>query len=239
MSVSHHEAQFDEFAPTFDGGMTHPLKRMSGTSRASFIDVKVRWLQQRLATELSSTAGFELLDYGCGDGLFVERLYHFGFTNRMRACDVSQGMLGLAQQRLRGIVQSQDLVLSSREFDDSTFEVLLASAVLHHVPVSERMAVCQEFARVLTPGGWCFLFEHNPFHPFVQLIVRTTRIDRDAELLTPRGARGLLNSVGLHCQRTEWLMFYPPKWEWARFIDSWLYHVPLGGQYVVAAQKQC
>ncbi len=42
-------------------------------------------------------------------------------------------------------------------FADQQFDVVVSALLLHHLPPSAQAAACREFARVLKPGGLCYL----------------------------------------------------------------------------------
>ena len=58
------------------------------------------------------------------------------------------------------------------------------------MPPPERPGLYREVTRLLRPGGRLYVFEHNPWNPVAQWVVRHTPIDRDAVLLGAR--RGAL-----------------------------------------------
>ena len=232
-------AEFDEFADTYDAGMSNPLKRWVGHSAASYIDVKVRWLVRELCRQRCQSLTYDcrLLDFGCGDGLFLDRLRHFGFGSRLCGADVSAAMLEAASRRFAGVRPELFPIRDGRiDLPDCTFDVVIVSAVLHHVAPAARSAVYAEVDRLLAPGGSCFVFEHNPFHPLVQLVVRTTSIDRGARLLAPSDVRSSMKAQRWR-RRTRWLMPLPPRWTWMRSMETLCLRLPIGAQYVVVGEK--
>src|SRR5207249_2570321 len=65
-------AEFDSFAPDYDGGMGDPLKRLFGGTADVFLEHKADWLRRNLAP-----AG-RLLDLGCGAAGFLRALRRSG-----------------------------------------------------------------------------------------------------------------------------------------------------------------
>jgi len=233
-------AEFDQYAAGYSAGMENPLKKLAGNSAGDFIDVKVRWLlnyESRLGKARAST---RLLDFGCGTGLFLKRLRHLGFAGRLRGCDVAAEMIAEASRTWTvGPPPSLDHFTPPRlPYPDCRFDVVVACAVLHHVPPAEREAVYREIARVLAPGGRFYVFEHNPLNPLTQCVVRHTPIDRHAVLLMPGEVkRGMTRSI-LVRRRSRALMFFPPRWRALSSLEHWLRWLPLGGQYVVTGEKR-
>jgi hypothetical protein len=96
----------------------------------------------------------------------------------------------------------------------------------------------ENFSRVrqlLKAGGRLYLFEHNPWTPLTQVVVRMAEIDRNAVLLSAPTARRCMREAGFTGMRTEYLMFAPPRLGFARGVDDLLRKVPMAAQYVVEA----
>ena len=236
-------AEFDRYSENYSAGMEHPLKRLLGATAEAFLEPKVRWLLRQLSGPLKPSGrpleDCRLLDFGCGTGLFLETLYAAGFTGRARGCDISAGMLAEAGRRtLPSALAGFDLVEHLRwPYDDASFDAVTICAVLHHVDPSERDRLFEQARRVLKPGGYLFVFEHNPFNPVTRLVVAQTPIDQNAILLTPREVRQRLRRSDLACVSTRYTMFAPPRLpgiERCEWLLGWL---PLGGQYVVTGRK--
>jgi ubiquinone/menaquinone biosynthesis C-methylase UbiE len=237
-------AEFDQFAVGYNAGMDNPVKRMVGDNPDIFIEVKARWLLANLAQHAAraqlAAVPQRLLDFGCGAGLFLQVLRRLGFAGVLHGCDVSSGMLAEA---VRTWSEGPLLVLapfvngSKLPYADATFDVVLASAVFHHIAPGEREASYTEMARVLKSGGRCYVFEHNPYNPVTRWVVARTPIDRYAILLPSREARLGLAAAGMRHIQVEHLMFFPPKWRWAQPLEQALRWLPFGGQYVAFGEK--
>jgi len=92
---------FDSFSDSYLGGMENPIKKLFGKGLADFVGIKARWLTDRLEkSPLKGTIFPRLLDYGCGDGVFIEALQKLEFLGKLEGCDVSKKMLGEAHARL-------------------------------------------------------------------------------------------------------------------------------------------
>jgi SAM-dependent methyltransferase len=120
---------------------------------------------------------------------------------------------------------------------DGQFDVVTISAVLHHVLLTGRLAVYAELGRVLLPGGWLYVFEHNTRNPPVRHVISRTPIDENAILLDAREVQEDLVGSGRSELETDYLMFMPPATARLRFVDQALAWLPLGAQYIVAACK--
>jgi SAM-dependent methyltransferase len=236
-------AEFDQFAVGYNAGMDNPVKKMVGDNPEMFIEVKARWLLANLAKHTArpqlAAVPQRLLDFGCGAGLFLQVLRRLGFPGVLHGCDISSGMLAEAVRTWSaGALPGFALFVNGKlPYANATFDVVLASAVFHHIVPGEREASYTEMARVLKAGGRCYVFEHNPYNPVTRWVVARTPIDRHAILLSSCEVRAGLAAAGVGNIRIEYLMFFPPKWRWTRPLERALCWLPGGGQYVAFGEK--
>ncbi len=89
----------------------------------------------------------------------------------------------------------------------------------------------------MEPGGVLALWENNPFNPGTRWVMKRLPFDRDAVLLAPGQTRRLLRASGLDVIEIRYHFFFPHALAMLRPAERALRRVPLGGQYVVLAQK--
>ncbi len=233
-------AEFDAFADGYDAGMDHKLKALAGNTADDYIAVKLRWLLRRWP-ELLTDPGLSILDYGCGAAALLRLLCAAGVPGRLTGTDVSTGMLREAERVWPGdapppLLQAQRGTATF--LPPESFDLIIISAVLHHVPLEQRNDVYAELHRLLRPGGRLVVFEHNPWNPVTRFVVTRSPIDRDAILLPPPEIAAALRAGSLRDIRTSHLMFLPPRLGFlataAERMFGWL---PMGGQYAVTASK--
>lgn len=233
-------AEFDAHADGYDAGMDNKVKALAGGSADDFVAVKVHWLLRRWP-ELRSNAAWSILDYGCGAATLLRLLRAAGIPGRLTGTDVSSGMLREAEHTWPPDLPPPGLQIqngAATGLSSESFDLVLISAVLHHVPVAERNEVYAELHRVLRPDGRLVVFEHNPWNPITSYVVAHTPIDRGAVLLPPPEVTASLTTGGWRDIRTSYLMFLPPRLGLvataAERMFGWL---PIGGQYAVTACK--
>ncbi|HEY4170086.1 MAG TPA: class I SAM-dependent methyltransferase, partial [Reyranella sp.] len=206
MSAEFDPPEFDKHSANYDGGIDNSVKGMLGDAD-SFIAVKARWLMRHEPGLCAG--GLTLLDYGCGVGDLMRVLAGLGARATFVGCDVSAGMLAEAGRRWPAAcgpapaLEPQDGARTP--FADGRFDVVVISAVLHHVPPAERPAVYAELGRLLKPNGRLYVFEHNPRNPLVRYVVARTPIDANAILLDAREVRQGLRD-GRYALTTDYLM---------------------------------
>jgi ubiquinone/menaquinone biosynthesis C-methylase UbiE len=120
----------------------------------------LRWFVARRA--ISVTSRGEALDLGCGPGLLVIELARRAPDLHVTGIDLSERMVAAAQERAR--VQQASLRVSFSRADvllvplpDSSMDLLVSTLSLHHW--SNPVAVLDEIARVLRPGGSFLVFD--------------------------------------------------------------------------------
>lgn len=236
-----HKVEFDDYASAYDEGMDSSVRRCVGGGSESFIEIKVDWLLRRCQRLPHNDANgdFRLLDYGCGIGTMLKILVRRGFSGDIVGCDVSREMLKQATKRWDAgplpLLRPMEDILAP--FGNAEFDLVVVSSVLHHVPVDQRERTYADIKRLLKPGGHVCVFEHNPYNPVTQWVVRHAPIDKNAVLLRPDEVRAGLVKAGASRVETEYIMFLPPRLKLCRLLDRVLYWLPLGGQYVVFAAR--
>jgi len=116
---------------------------------------------------LGAVEGRDVLDLGCGPGLYAEELVARG-ARRIVGVDGSAEMVRLARERVRGPASfyCQDLQAPLTWADDGEFELAVMPLVIHHL--DDRVAALNEIARVLRPGGRLVVSTHHPTSDWVR-----------------------------------------------------------------------
>lgn len=223
--------EFDRYAPSYAELLDDPLRNRFARDPIHFHWRKwlvIDGLLQRASVLLSAQ---RWLDVGCGRGELLE-LAGGNFSQAV-GCDPSVGMLP-AHTSFKTYQQPS---LVKLPFEDNSFDFVTAVCVFHHVHGKDRALLANEIRRVLSPGGWCCIIEHNPWNPVTQLIVRRCPVDADAELLTARQAGSLLNESGFKPVNLEFFLYFPERlFHVLSAAERVLSKLPLGGQYALLAR---
>jgi len=136
-------------------------------------------LRERTLDAAGITAGEQVLDVGCGTGtLTLAAKKRVGADGSVRGVDASPEMIARARSKSeRGGVPVifEVAAAQSLPFPDATFDVVLCSLALHHLPEGARATALAEMRRVLKPDGRVLIVEFS----------------------RERGASALLNPVAL------------------------------------------
>ncbi|MCR4991803.1 MAG: class I SAM-dependent methyltransferase, partial [Lachnospiraceae bacterium] len=110
--------------------------------------------------------GMKVLELGCGTGtLWLGHDDLIEKCDKLVLSDLSEGMLEKAKENLgvKGNVEYRIEDIQELSFDDDTFDVIIANAMLYHVPDLNKGL--KEVRRVLKKGGvfYCSTLGENNF----------------------------------------------------------------------------
>lgn len=152
----------DEIRQRFD----RDVERFSNleTGQTATVDAP---LAMSLITEVAAAMtpqATELLDVGCGAGNYSLRLLERLPNLNVTLIDLSRPMLDRATERVQpkttGTVEAIQSDIRQLELGQQRFDIILASAVLHHLRSDDEWhAVFQQFYRALKRGGSVWVFD--------------------------------------------------------------------------------
>ena len=118
-----------------------------------------QWLELRHKTVNLAhiQPGEHVLDVGCGTGtLAIEVSLRVGSAGRVAGVDPGTQQIARARSKAarRNLpIDFQIGVIERLPFPDQTFDVVLSTLMMHHLPDSLKRQGLSEIARVLKPGG--------------------------------------------------------------------------------------
>jgi ubiquinone/menaquinone biosynthesis C-methylase UbiE/uncharacterized protein YbaR (Trm112 family) len=147
--------------PVFEGLDEFYENRWSSTDTSTGNLRNILIKKQRFFVNQLKRQQGNVLDLGCGGGwkLFTQ-------VGPVTGIDLSHGSLKIAGEIYNQVVQANWTKLP---FTDNSFDIVVSSDVLGHVPFAEKEQVFSEIARVLKPGGLTLHYiEANSSDPLMQ-----------------------------------------------------------------------
>jgi SAM-dependent methyltransferase len=230
----------DQVARDFDRIANHYLSDLdktllvTGMEHSFFINIKRDHILRLAAEHFPDLTGLDVLDLGCGVGA-----YHSGLQDcfrQLHGIDVSEQSIRIAVEQ-HPFVQYSTFDGVRLPYRDDQFSIIFAVCVMHHVPPEQWSALIKELHRVMRPNGLILIFEHNPYNPATQYVVKNCDIDKDAVLIRPQKLRGFATSVGFERVHTRTILSVPPINPMLRQIDLLLGCLPFGAQYYLSGVK--
>jgi ubiquinone/menaquinone biosynthesis C-methylase UbiE len=126
-----------------------------GTRRRSY---------RRLLEATGVQAGSRVLDIGCGPGYFARMLAEaVGPEGTVVGIDAAPEMIEYASRKARRLVNSRFEIGAAEAltYPDSSFDVVVSSLMMHHVPEELRLQAVREMRRVLRPSGVLLLSDFS------------------------------------------------------------------------------
>ena len=108
--------------------------------------------------------GARVADLGCGSGVFTDLLRRQGCD--CVGLDLSPKLIEIGRRKYPGVEFIEGDV-EHLPFPDASFDGVLLSGLVHHLPDPSRCAA--EVFRVLRPGGRFVAFDPNRMNPFMWL----------------------------------------------------------------------
>jgi SAM-dependent methyltransferase len=224
--------EFDSYASDYDALLDDPWRKRFTANQTYFRERKLDVLLALLKGTGRRPKDLRWLDVGCGRAELLaagQRAF-----SSVTGCDVSTEMIRHTSSV--SVVHQPDP--KRLPFESSSFDLVTAVCVYHHVEPAARGLLLAETARVLTDRGVAVVFEHNPWNPITRLIVSRTPVDQHAQLLTASATRRLLAVGGLNSIATSYFLLLPPAvYRRASWVEHAVARVPLGGQYAVMGTK--
>ena len=225
--------EFDKYNNTYASTVDDALA-FSGLKADFFAKVKASYLIDILDQELGSSSESNILDVGCGIGIYHPLIG--SKVGSVSGCDVSEACVNTARAANPGVDYA--VYEGGRlPYDDGAFDAAFTICVMHHVPPDAWSVFCQEMARVVRAGGVVVVFEHNPRNPLTMRVVNRCPFDKDAVLLKPKETNALLRQAGLQNVSHRHILNLPAAGALLRRVDGLFSWCGLGAQYYCAGKK--
>jgi len=92
--------------------------------------------------------GDKILEFGCGTGAFTDYIKDLETDLDVTGLDISGECIKSAQEKIKGVNFIKGDI-ERTEFEDNSFDIVIASGVLHHFP--DLYPAIKESLRILKP----------------------------------------------------------------------------------------
>ena len=227
------DREFDHLADDYQALLKQAIT-LSGDEPDYFAEYKVADLAQFLRSQLFSPKS--VLDFGSGIGNSIPFFQRYFSDAQLHNADVSLKSNEVAKMRFPGnekYLQISDCI----PLPDVSQDLVFSACVFHHILPSEQAFWLNEIKRVLKPGGYLALYEHNPLNPLTQWAVRNSPLDVNAILIPPSKFRKLVRDLEFSDANAAYKVFFPKFLARFRKYEAYLEGLPFGAQYRFVAKK--
>ena len=233
MSMPDPHDPFDAVAEEYDQALNQGLK-LTGSGKDFFAEGRIAWVERRLRAE--NAVPLSVMDFGCGTGSLLPWLRKTYPAVKYLGYDPSRASIEVARARYSNLGDAE-FVHEASALRGRRFDLAFTNGVFHHIEPGRRAEAMALIHAALAPGGHFAFWENNRWNPMVHLIMSRVSFDRDAQLLFPHQARGLLRGASFEVISTDYLFVFPAALKPLRRLEPALAKLPLGGQYLVLAKR--
>ena len=160
------------------------------------VAVRDRAVKRRVIAAAELTGGESVLDVGCGTGTLAVMAARAAPGVAVTGIDPDTGILARARRRAADAgleIRFDEGTSSNLLYEDESFDVVLCTLMLHHLPDDDKRRTAREFARVLRPGGRLVVADPGrPHDPLMRVAVLMTVQLLDGFANTSLNVRGEL-----------------------------------------------
>ena len=221
---------FDDLSDDYEKAVTH------GTMLVDGDDQYLTRYKIELAKEIKPEANF-ILDFGSGVGLSQKYIQKLFPGSNYSAADTSKKSLEKLKSNFPNVITKNPDKLFLE--DKNYYDLIFVSCVFHHIKPIERKTILAALCDCLAEGGSLIIFEHNPYNPLTQIVVKTSPIDKGVVLITKSELCSLGSQLSNISCSWGYTVFFPGFLRKLRKYERrYLHKFWLGAQYYVHFKKK-
>jgi SAM-dependent methyltransferase len=223
---------FDTHAGTYRNVVTRAVA-LSGEKFEFFINLRVGMMRARLEQYCPDFNAGSILDFGCGIGATEIYIRDYFPESRVYGYDTSPESIRRARRLAVPGVEFMAGDGGPLPYPDGFFKLIYMNGTIHHIDPVERPRVLAELKRVLSPGGFMFIFENNPLNPLMVRAMRLNPFDEGVSAIREHEMEKLGYEAGFAVADRWFYFFFPRYLRRLRRLEKKLEKLPLGAQYGV------
>lgn len=232
----HKESKFDPFTETYKD-IINKSARLSGENYEYFARLRLELMQKELISRTGENDRFSILDFGCGIGETTRIMREMFPNSTITGYDESGESIAKALTLCLPQTTFVKAVKKGIPAKDEQYNVIYSNGTFHHIDWKDHRHFLKELARVVTLGGYVFIFENNPRNPLMMHAMKKNPFDAGLKAIPPSHLVALGKAVGLSYVKTDYYFFFPRILKLFRLLEKFLRGIPLGAQYYTLFKK--
>ena len=228
---------FDDYADNYETLVKDNIKA-SGFHPSYFDEHKIKTLAADFGKTPRNGRAIRFLNFGCGIGKSEKFIQKYLPTAHTVSVDVSKESIERAIQRNMAVpnVTYQHFTDVTELKYDQPFDIIFAANVFHHIPTDLRLGILEHLRTLLSPDGYLYIFEHNPFNPLTKAAFDTCEFDQGCKMIPAKDMIQNIRKAGYQRLSKHYIVFFPKPL--AAFIpyEKYLDWLPVGAQYYIKAR---
>jgi ubiquinone/menaquinone biosynthesis C-methylase UbiE len=189
------------------GGQIRHARRYEFVVRLGFLGFRRR-AYDGLVSLSNAVPGERVLDVGCGTGYLTGRMARaVAPGGTVLGVDPSEPMIAYARRTVSPGCEFRVGGAEAIPAPDGSFDLVVTSFAIHHIPAANRAAAFREMHRVLGPGGRLLVADLRPARSWLPLHahhVAADAVERVTALVEEAGFR--ITGSGTRRPRTYYLL---------------------------------
>jgi len=172
-----------------------------------------------------------ILDFGCGVGTMIPHMKKKFKKSKIYAFDESKDSLKFLKKRYPFVSCLKNINGNIK------FDLIFLSGVIHHIDRSMRKKILKKIYSLLKSTGKLIIFEHNPYNPLTNIVVKNCEFDRDAQLIKKKELINISENVNFKVVDSAYVYFFPTSMKKFQVLEKYLEWFFLGAQYFCIFKK--
>ena len=125
----------------------------------------------------NKTPGKKVLDFGCGNGVYTEKVLNFN-PSKITAIDISEKAIEVAKSKNHKMVDYIVENCENTKLNSNSFDLIYGVGILHHLKLNDAV---KEIERLLKKNGNIIFIEPLGTNPAINLYRKLTPNSRSAD----------------------------------------------------------